>query len=48
MGVGVCRRPLCSREVLFEGASKTPLDLSEADTSALFAPLRSEPTRRAA
>jgi superfamily II DNA or RNA helicase len=33
---------------LFDGASKTPLDLSEADISALFAPLRSEPMRRAA
>ncbi len=35
-------------EALFDGASKTPLDLSEADISALFAPLRSEPMRRAA
>jgi superfamily II DNA or RNA helicase len=33
---------------LLDGASKTPLDLSEADISALFAPLRSEPMRRAA
>jgi superfamily II DNA or RNA helicase len=35
-------------EALFDGASKTPLDLSDADISALFAPLRSEPMRRAA
>ncbi|MFZ1106180.1 MAG: DEAD/DEAH box helicase, partial [Hyphomicrobiaceae bacterium] len=35
-------------EALFDGASKTPLDLSETDISALFAPLRSEPMRRAA
>jgi superfamily II DNA or RNA helicase len=35
-------------QALFDGASKTPLDLSEADISALFAPLRSEPVRRAA
>ncbi|HEY1243278.1 MAG TPA: DEAD/DEAH box helicase [Hyphomicrobiaceae bacterium] len=35
-------------QALFDGASKTPLDLSEADISALFAPLRSEPMRRAA
>ncbi|HVG82457.1 MAG TPA: DEAD/DEAH box helicase, partial [Methylomirabilota bacterium] len=35
-------------QALFDGASKTPLDLSESDISALFAPLRSEPMRRAA
>jgi SNF2 family DNA or RNA helicase len=35
-------------EALFDGASKTPLDLNEADISALFAPLRGEPMRRAA
>jgi superfamily II DNA or RNA helicase len=35
-------------QALFEGTSKTPLDLSDADISALFAPLRSEPMRRAA
>ena len=34
-------------EALFDGASKTRLDLNEADISALFAPLdRSEPMRR--
>jgi superfamily II DNA or RNA helicase len=35
-------------QALFEGASKSPLDLSEADISALFAPLGREPLRRAA
>src|SRR5262249_57234774 len=35
-------------DALFDGASQMPLDLSEADVSALFAPLRSEPMRRAA
>ena len=35
-------------EALFDGASKSPLDLNEADISALFAPLRGEPMRRAA
>jgi SNF2 family DNA or RNA helicase len=35
-------------QALFDGASKAPLDLSESDISALFAPLRSEPMRRAA
>ena len=35
-------------QALFDGASKTPLDLSEVDISALFAPLGREPLRRAA
>jgi superfamily II DNA or RNA helicase len=35
-------------EALFAGSAKTPLDLSEADISALFAPLDPKPMRRAA
>jgi superfamily II DNA or RNA helicase len=35
-------------EALFAGSAKTPLDLSEADISALFAPLDAKPMRRAA
>jgi len=35
-------------DALFEGASKSGLDLTEADISALFAPLEAEPRRRAA
>lgn len=35
-------------EALFAGASKSGLDLTEADISALFAPLQREPTRKAA
>jgi superfamily II DNA or RNA helicase len=35
-------------EALFDGASKTPLDISEADISALFAPLGREPLQHAA
>ena len=35
-------------EALFAGGAKTPLDLTEADISALFAPLDRKPERRAA
>jgi superfamily II DNA or RNA helicase len=41
-------RTAARAEALFDGASKTPLDLSEADISALFAPLGREALRRAA
>jgi hypothetical protein len=35
-------------EALFANSAKTPLDLTEADISALFAPLDCTPDRRAA
>jgi hypothetical protein len=35
-------------EALFANSAKTPLDLTEADISALFAPLDHMPDRRAA
>jgi non-specific serine/threonine protein kinase len=35
-------------EALFDGAVKAPLDLTEADIAALFAPLSGAPVRHAA